>query len=75
MLLSKKQTTKALIRLRRCAGWSAPVLIANLRRQVFSRRGPHSTCSEIHMILKEGVNSNYVTQGIHTGSYISAPVF
>ena len=31
---------KALIRLRGCAGWSAPVLFANPRRQVFSRRGP-----------------------------------
>ena len=29
-----------LIRLRRCAGWSAPLLFANPRRQVFSRQGP-----------------------------------
>ena len=29
-----------LIRLRGCAGWSAPVLFANPRRQVFSCRGP-----------------------------------
>ena len=40
MILSKKRITKALIRLRGCAGWSAPVLFANPRRQVFSRRGP-----------------------------------
>ena len=40
MILSKKRITKALIRLRECAGWSAPVLFANHRRQVFSRRGP-----------------------------------
>ena len=40
MILSKKPITKALIRLRGCAGWSAPVLFANPRRQVFSRRGP-----------------------------------
>ena len=39
MILSKKWKTKALIRLRGCAGWSAPVLFANPRRQVFSRRG------------------------------------
>ena len=32
--------TKALNRLRGCAGWSAPVLFANPQRQVFSRRGP-----------------------------------
>ena len=40
MILSNKQITKALIRLRKCAGWSAPLLFANLRRQVFSRPGP-----------------------------------
>ena len=39
MGLSTKQITKALIRLRGCAGWSAPVLFANPRRRVFSRRG------------------------------------
>ena len=36
MVLSKTRITKA-IRLRRCAGWSAPVLFLNPRRQVFSR--------------------------------------
>ena len=40
MVLSKKQITKALIRLRGWAGWSAPVLFANPQRQVFSHRGP-----------------------------------
>ena len=40
MALSKKQITKMLIRLRGWAGWSAPVLFSNPRRQVFSRRGP-----------------------------------
>ena len=34
MVLSKKRITKALIRLRGCAGWSAPVLFAKPRRQV-----------------------------------------
>ena len=42
MVLFKKRITKALIRLRGCAGWSAPVLFATPRRQVFSRRGPNS---------------------------------
>ena len=42
MILFKKQITKALIRLRGCAGWSAPVLFANHRRQIFLRRGPYS---------------------------------
>ena len=41
MILSKKQITKALIRLQKWAGWSAPVLFANPRRQVFSRQGPY----------------------------------
>ena len=41
MILSKKRITYALIRLRGCAGWSAPVLFANPQRQVFSRPGPY----------------------------------
>ena len=41
MVLSKTRITKALIRLRGCAGWSAPVLFANSRKQVFSHRGPN----------------------------------
>ena len=40
MVLFKTRISKALIRLRGCAGWSAPVLFANPQRQVFSRRGP-----------------------------------
>ena len=38
---SSKQLTKVLIRLYGCAGWSAPWLFTNSRRQVFSRRGPY----------------------------------
>ena len=41
MILSSKRITKSLIRLRGCAGWSATLLFANLRRQVFMRRGPY----------------------------------
>ena len=41
IVLYKTQITKALIRLCGCAGWSAPVLFANPRRQVFSHRGPY----------------------------------
>ena len=37
MILTKTRITKALISLRGCAGWSAPVLFTNPRRQVFSR--------------------------------------
>ena len=42
MIHSKKQITKALISLCGCAGWSAPLLFANLRRQVISRCGPYN---------------------------------
>ena len=38
--LTKQRITKALIRQNGCTGWSAPVLFANPRRRVFSRRGP-----------------------------------
>ena len=51
MMLSNKRITKALIRLRGCAGWSAPLLFANLRRQVFSRRGPIILDSKWMVIL------------------------
>ena len=41
MKLSKRRITMALIRLRGCAGWSAPVLFTTLRRQGFLQRGPN----------------------------------
>ena len=44
MVLSKNQITKALIRLHKCAGWSAPVLFPNPRRPVFSHQGPFYIC-------------------------------
>ena len=42
MVLFKTRIIKALIRLRGCAGWSAPVLFANPRRQIFSPYVRHS---------------------------------
>ena len=39
IILSKQRTTKALIRLRRCAGWSAPLLFAYDIRHIFSWPG------------------------------------
>ena len=42
MTLSNNQITKALIRLRGCAGWSAPLLFANPRIQVISRHSPYN---------------------------------
>ena len=40
-ILSYKPITKAPIRLCECAGWSVPLLFANLRRLIFSRLGPY----------------------------------
>ena len=51
MVLSKKRITKALIRLRGCAGCSALVLFANSRRQVFSRRGPLHIRNEFYFCV------------------------
>ena len=42
MILSNKWKTKVLIRLRVCAGWSAPLMFVNHQRQGLSRRGPNN---------------------------------
>ena len=34
-------SNKALIRLHRCTGWSAPLLFTNPQRQIFLRQGPY----------------------------------
>ena len=39
--LFRQRTTKALIRLRGCAGWSVPLLFAYVIRHVFSRLGSY----------------------------------
>ena len=51
MILFKKRITKALIRLRGCAGWSALVLFPNPRRQVFSHE--QSICTKIDALVAE----------------------
>ena len=48
MILVDKRITKALISLRGRAGWSAPVLLANTRRQVFSRQGSNKIGNPRH---------------------------
>ena len=67
MALSKKGITKGLIRLRISSVWSAaPVLLANPRRQVFSRRGPncvyqfsyHGILLKNHRTLSESIHVN-----------------
>ena len=47
--LSRQQTTKALIRLPGCAGWSAPLLFAYDIRHVFSWPGSHIL--QIYLLL------------------------
>ena len=49
IILSKQQTTKALIRLRRCTGWSAPLLFAYDIRHIFS--WPSSNEFTLHVFL------------------------
>ena len=53
IVLSITRTKKALIRLHGCAGWSAPVLFANPRRKVFSRRGPNQIPHLTHYTIWE----------------------
>ena len=55
MILSNKRMKKALIRLRGCAGWSTLLLFANLRRQVFSRRGPFNMI----FLLSKHIKANH----------------
>ena len=63
MILHGKRITEALISLRGCAGWSAPVLFANPRRQVFSRQGPI-----IYDLLQAGLEKHaYIRYKIYTG--------
>ena len=52
IILSKQRTTKALIKLRRCTGWSAPLLLAYDIRHIFSW-----PCSIIlHVFTKKKAN-------------------
>ena len=54
MVLSNKRITRALIRLHVCTGWSAPLLFANPRRQVFSRQGPNDNSLFIRIWHQRG---------------------
>ena len=57
MVLSKTQITKVLIRLRGCAGWSAPVLFANPQNR-FSRVEAHIILT--HTLDLMGQNNIYL---------------
>ena len=66
IILCIKRITKALIRLRGCAGWSAALLFVTPRRQLFSRRGPN----KIFVRYKK-----YENQQTHPHILISSFVF
>ena len=53
MILSNKWITKALIRPRGCAGWSAPVLFAYLRRQ-----GSHVEAQIMVVLQKPSIDAS-----------------
>ena len=71
MILSKKRITKALIRLPGCPGWSAPVLFANHRREVFLRRGQNRKekkckgCSTLYCKLTHHMFCRILLEGKH----------
>ena len=72
MVLFKKRIAKALIRLRGCAGWSAPLLFANSRRQIFSRRGPLG----IHYMKENGiVLPRHFRKAYHSSVKMSTQLF
>ena len=60
MVLSQNRVTKALIRLRGCAGWSASLLFAKLRRQVFSCRGPYVNGGHIIWVCSTSSNTQII---------------
>ena len=70
--ISNKGITKALTRLRRYAGWSAPLLFSNYQRQVFSRHGPYNArykwpfwtnnMSTVHYRYKMPIGINHLTK-------------
>ena len=67
MILSNKLLTKALIRLRGCAGWSAPLLFTNTEDRFFTHRGHdnHSIMNSVYTDL--GHVSIISTLGIRQG--------
>ena len=50
-MIHYERLAKALIRLRGCVDWSAPLLLANPGRQVSSRRGPYNMFNPEHFYV------------------------
>ena len=57
IILSKQRTTKVLIRLRECAGWSAPLLFAYGIRRVFAWPGPNGNI--LHVFTAVEFNASH----------------
>ena len=70
MILYKKRTTKVLTRQSRSAGWSVPLVFANLRRQVFWHWGPYNRYVLLIMTLM-GTTCNPSTTWSRLGFYTS----
>ena len=67
MILSKKRITKALISLRGCAGWSAPLLLANPEGR-FSR-------VEAHLLIVQKLIQHVITFTVHEDGISEANFF
>ena len=68
MILSKIKITKALVRLRGCAGWSAPVLFANPEERFSLAEA--QLCHVITKLLLEALAIGEVRSNIHVVSTI-----
>ena len=53
MLLSKKQIAEVLISLRICAGWSAPLLFANLEDRCPCIKAHMSTALKVGKVIRD----------------------
>ena len=68
MMLSKNRKTKALIRLRGCAGWSEPFLFAPPpppRRQVLSRQGPFIERARLPVLVRLKLHDPWICTLLH----------
>ena len=72
MIFSNQRLTKALLRLRECADWFAPLLFANPPRQVFSYRGPIYLCSSI--VLHAQINEVFLLYVIGIWTFVGCGV-
>ena len=74
MVCSKMRITKALISLRGCAGWSAPLLFANSEDR-FSHVEAHIALDNMHFCLRKPVFGPHSTVGIESNCRYRGPKF